>query len=141
MIPKEADEILGRAVARTNQWVPDGAAIVWAEDLEHVSFEDAKEALRNIGARPLRDGERREITPRDIIAEVRRIRRERMDKFDASQSDPPPGLDAATYIQWLRGERERAANGLPPTRQPALTARPTADVIAGIRRRLGGRAA
>ena len=134
MTPAQADEILARAVARTNQWGPDGAAIVWAEDLERVRFEDAKEALRNIGSRPLREGERREITPRDVIAEVHRIRERRVAAFDIAQASPPSGMSVVEYIAWNRRQRELAADGKPLEATPALEARPTRDLVARLRR-------
>ena len=134
MTPAQADEILARAVARTNQWVPDGAAIVWAEDLERIRFEDAKEALRNIGSRPLREGERREITPRDVIAEVHRIRERRVAAFDIAQASPPSGMSAVEYIAWSRRQRELAANGEPLDATPALEPRPARDLVARLRR-------
>ena len=134
MTPAQADEILARAVARTNQWLPDGAAIVWAEDLERIRFEDAKEALRNIGSRPLREGERREITPRDVIAEVHRIRERRVAAFDIAQASPPSGMSAVEYIAWNRRQRELAANGEPLDATPALEPRPARDLVARLRR-------
>ena len=135
MTPAQADEILARAVARTNQWIPDGAAIVWAEDLERIRFEDAKEALRNIGSRPLREGDRREITPRDVIAEVRRIRERRVAAFiETAQASPPSGMSAVEYIAWIRRQRELAANGEPLDATPALEPRPARDLIARLRR-------
>ena len=134
MTPAQADEILARAVARTNQWIPDGAAIVWAEDLERIRFEDAKEALRSIGSRPLREGERREITPRDVIAEVHRIRERRVASFDIAQASPPSGMSVVEYIAWNRRQRELAADGKPLEATPALEARPTRDLIARLRR-------
>ena len=134
MTPAQADEILARAVARTNQWIPDGAAIVWAEDLERIRFEDAKEALRSIGSRPLREGERREITPRDVIAEVHRIRERRVAAFDIAQASPPSGMSVVEYIAWNRRQRELAADGKPLEATPALEARPTRDLVARLRR-------
>lgn len=86
MTPEEAVTLCGMTAAacpsqKFNDYTPD----VWGEILIDIRFVDAKEAMYAI--------KRRQpwVDPSEIIAEVKRIRRKRIDEY--GPIPPPPDLD------------------------------------------------
>ena len=88
-----------------DQYTPDA----WALVLGAVDYEDAKAAVVHLGSVELEPGKARYIEPGHIVAEVRRIRRKRLDAHGPLV--PPAGLDSAQYLAWLRGATRQAASG------------------------------
>ena len=100
-----------------DQYTPDA----WALVLGAVEYEDAKAAVIYLGAIELEPGKARYIEPGHIIAEVRRIRRKRID--DHGPLDPPLDLDPAQYLAWLRGVTREVGSGRVAA-QPAIADSP-----------------
>lgn len=78
------------------------------------------------------------IAPSEIIDEVRRTRRERLENF---QYQPPAAEQDPKYIQRLRGQLRAVASGAvpAPTTAPMLTGGPHKDIedhFAGIGRKI-----
>ncbi len=86
---------------RIDEFTPDA----WAEVLADVRFIDAKAALVAVVRRqPF-------VAPAEIIAEVRRIRDQRIASH--GPPEPPPGLadDEVSYRRWLVQARRDIADG------------------------------
>ena len=87
-----------------------------------------------LAALDLEPGKARYIEPGHIIAQVRRIRAQRL--TDHGPLIPPPGLDGtAQYLAWIRQASAVVASGGSLPTPPAVAADPgrSAAVIAGIR--------
>lgn len=113
-----------------DQYTPDA----WALILRHVDYSDAKQAVIDIASQPLEPGKSRYIEPGHIIAQVKRIRAQRL--TDHGPLIPPPGLDGtAQYLAWIRQASAVVASGGSLPTPPAVAADPgrSAAVIAGIR--------
>ena len=113
-----------------DQYTPDA----WALILRHIDYNDAKQAVIDIASRPLEPGKSRYIEPGHIIAQVKRIRAQRL--ADHGPLIPPPGLDGTTeYLAWIRQASAVVASGGSLPKQPAVAADPgrSAAVIASIR--------
>ena len=113
-----------------DQYTPDA----WALILRHIDYNDAKQAVIDIASRPLEPGKSRYIEPGHIIAQVKRIRAQRL--ADHGPLIPPPGLDGTTeYLAWIRQASAVVASGGSLPTPPAVAADPgrSAAVIAGIR--------
>lgn len=81
----------------------------WAAALDDVRYSDASQAVVRLAKRDLEPGQSRYIEPGHVRAEVKRLRRERLDKHP--HVEPPSGLDAAEFLAWQRGVRARIADG------------------------------
>lgn len=102
-----------------DEFTPDA----WAGILTDTRFEDAREAVVALGSQSLEVGRSRYIEPGHIIGEVRRIRTRRIE--GASLPDPPAGLTAHDYREWLRTQQAAIADGRPiEDHRPALETRP-----------------
>ena len=113
-----------------DQYTPDA----WSLILRHIDYNDAKQAVIDIASRPLEPSKSRYIEPGHIIAQVKRIRAQRL--ADHGPLIPPPGLDGtAQYLAWIRQASAVVASGGSLPEHPALPPNPgrSAAVIAGIR--------
>ena len=113
-----------------DQYTPDA----WSLILRHIDYNDAKQAVIDIASRPLEPGKSRYIEPGHIIAQVKRIRAQRL--ADHGPLIPPPGLDGTTeYLAWIRQASAVVASGGSLPTPPAVAADPgrSAAVIASIR--------
>ena len=113
-----------------DQYTPDA----WALILRHIDYNDAKQAVIDIASRPLEPGKSRYIEPGHIIAQVKRIRAQRL--ADHGPLIPPPGLDGTTeYLAWIRQASAVVASGGSLPTPPAVAADPgrSAAAIASIR--------
>ena len=113
-----------------DQYTPDA----WHLILGHIDYSDAKAAVARLAALDLEPGRSRYIEPGHIIAQVRRIRAQRL--TDHGPLIPPPGLDGTTqYLSWIRQATAVVASGGSLPKHPALPPNPgrSAAVIAGIR--------
>ena len=113
-----------------DQYTPDA----WALILRHIDYNDAKQAVIDIASRPLEPGKSRYIEPGHIIAQVKRIRAQRL--ADHGPLIPPPGLDGTTeYLAWIRQASAVVASGGSLPTPPAVAADPgrSAAAIANIR--------
>jgi hypothetical protein len=107
--------------------------VMWQPILEDVRMVDAKTALRSLAARLSF------IAPADIVQEVKRIRRQRVEEGPAFDPRAYPGCDdPAVYAHAIRDHVRRIADGEPPKQAPplALTTRPVAELIADLSERL-----
>ena len=79
---------------------------VWADIFENVpnTLDECRQAVVAIKQRQMF------VDPSEIIAEVRRVRNERLDEGEKFL-DPPSGLDGPAYKDWLIRERRRIADG------------------------------
>ena len=91
----------------------------WALILGGCDYEDAKQAVAELVSLPLEPGKARYVEPGHIIAGVQRIRSKRLQQ---TMPEPPSGLDAAGYLDWLRGTRAAIASGTytPPPELKAI---------------------
>ena len=110
MNPTEVTQLcrLVKALCPSQQFdhfTPDAWEIV----LGDLAYADAKTAVAEIVRQPLEPGQSRYIEPGHIIAGVRRIRDKRIQSMPFPQ--PPAGLDAGEYAQWLADTREAIASG------------------------------
>ena len=113
-----------------DQYTPDA----WALILRHIDYSDAKAAVARLAALDLEPGKARYIEPGHIIAQVKRIRAQRL--ADHGPLIPPPGLDGTTgYLAWIRQASAVVASGGSLPTPPAVAADPgrSAAVIASIR--------
>lgn len=86
-------------------WTPDA----WVLILGSLPYDDAKQAVAELTSLPLEPGKARYIEPGHIIGQVLRIREKRMAAIP--MPEPPPGLGAGQYLNWLRGTRRAIASG------------------------------
>lgn len=89
------------------QAVDEFTPAAWALILEDVRFEDARQALKELG------GEQEWIHVSHIVARVKRIRRDRVLDF-GTLPDPPADLDpddTGAHARWLRETTEAIADG------------------------------
>ena len=113
-----------------DQYTPDA----WHLILGHIDYSDAKAAVARLAALDLEPGRSRYIEPGHIIAQVRRIRAQRL--TDHGPLIPPPGLDGTTeYLAWIRQASAVVASGGSLPTPPAVAADPgrSAAAIASIR--------
>lgn len=82
-----------------DEFTPDA----WGVLLEDVRFEDAKEAVTNLGRKQVF------IAPSEILTEVRRIRNSRLDRNPLPE--PPSGLTVQGYIAWQKETTRQIADG------------------------------
>lgn len=85
-----------------DEYTPDA----WFDVLKDYRLEDAKEAVRNVKTRE------RWVDPSDIIAEVKRIRRKRIDEY--GPIPPPPDLDPddwRAFQSWLKDTTRAIGDG------------------------------
>lgn len=95
---------------KLDEFTPDA----WHTLLGHIPVVDALEAVKAIGMRQAF------IAPSDIIAEVRVIRRKRLDHADSTfvyDGDPD---DIADYQRRLKAHVTAIANGAEPPSRPPL---------------------
>lgn len=95
-----------------SQPVDEFTPAAWALILEDVRFEDAREALKQLG------GEQEWLHVSHIVKRVKRMRSARVDKYLASVP-VPSGLDAAQYDRWYRATVKSIADGEYEPEKPA----------------------
>lgn len=109
---------------KLDEYSPDA----WADLLGDLRYQDCKEGAGRVARRqPF-------VSPSEIRGEVRRIRAARVD--GALFPDPPSGMDAAAYIDWLKEARAAIADGdtMPMLEQQQLRPRPVTAAIRQIGR-------
>jgi hypothetical protein len=85
------------------QAIDELTPLAWADHLEHVSYDDAKAAAKEITAKqPF-------VTIAEVLVVVKRIRASRIE--DHAPLTPPPDLTPLETIAWLRDARRRVADG------------------------------
>ena len=108
MKPTEAAALLTIAAAYDNRKPDADAAKAWAMALDDLRFEDCREAVV-AHYRSTRDW----MMPSDVIAIVKRIRRDRLMVFGALP-DPPRDIDpddTPAMLAWEYGVRRSIADG------------------------------
>lgn len=119
MSKKEIAALLAIAAAFDNRKANEDAVLAWLSALEHLTFNDCREAIVN------HYQESREwIMPVDIIDRVRAIRRQRLEVISSltppahiGAIEDPDELDRA-YRGWLRATEDRLARGLEIEAEP-----------------------
>lgn len=104
-----------------DEFTPD----VWHALLSSLRFEDAAEAVRRVAQRQAF------IAPADIIAEVRALRRGRLDRADATFVATCDPDDVEEYQRQLAAHRRRMGDDDAPTTRPALPAGRPLSLTAG----------
>jgi hypothetical protein len=85
------------------QAIDELTPLAWADHLEHVSYDDAKAAAKEITAKqPF-------VTIAEVLTIVKRIRASRIE--DHPPLTPPPDLDPIETLAWLKDARRRIADG------------------------------
>jgi hypothetical protein len=82
-----------------DEYTPDA----WHDTLARYPFEDCKAAVVTVS------GVLEFCTPKNIHAEVKRVRSLRLEAF--GPFEPPPGLPDVDYPRWLGEERRKIADG------------------------------
>lgn len=96
---------------KIDEFTPDA----WTLVLEDVTFDDARQAVVAVAKRaPF-------VAPAEIIAEVKRMRRDRLDASPEAIPDADPD-DEAAYRRALREGRMKVAEGRTPRNVAALVA-------------------
>lgn len=136
MNTSEAAAILRLVAAATCQPIDQYAPDAWAVILDDVTAADAKAAVRAIARRPQPHDRRLAITPDMVLAEVHRIRAQRIADADrAFEPSPATRDDPSAYVRELRAHRALAAAGQLEQAEPdELTARPVASIVGRIGR-------
>jgi len=122
MTPLEAVALcrLAKACCPQQQF-DEYTADAWGELLGDLRFEDAKQALINVvRVQPF-------VAPAEIRAEVKRIRRQRID--DYGPVDLPPGLSDEDYQRAFIETTRAVADGNPPPRPELPPARRMPDFV------------
>lgn len=117
MTRDEIRTLLAHAAALTRDWAPTTVDVdVWLELLADLPYDDALTALAEHGKRThLRP------VPADIRAGVKRLRADRLERAPYAVPDADPD-DVPAYLDALRSDRHRTADGLEP--------RPVLELIA-----------
>lgn len=84
---------------KLDEYTPDA----WAMVLDDLRFEDCRQAIKNLGARQVF------IAPSEIRTEVRRIRRDRLDR--TLLPIPPFDLTPLQTLEWQRRVTRQIADG------------------------------
>jgi hypothetical protein len=104
----------------------------WAMVLDDIGFAEAQDAVRTIYREQGSDQEWiRRIEADDVIRQVKRVRRQRIDKI--GDIVPPAGLTQAEERAWLRDAYRRAAIGEP------VDTNTRGELVTGPQLRLAGR--
>ena len=82
----------------------------WAEVLDDVRYEDAKQAVVRICKRPLELGKSRYIEPGHIIGEIRAVRSKRFRDYGTIELPPDVGMDER-YSPYMNMMRELIMSG------------------------------
>lgn len=101
-------------------------ADAWHALLEDVPFGDSLEAVKRIGRR------QPYVAPADVIAEVRVIRRERLDRADATFAYDGNPDDVVGYKRALAAHRRAIGDGAEPPAAPELTVSVPPAAISGV---------
>ena len=110
--PDEVKAILRKVTAYCpSMKMTEDTPLAWAEALMRFNVDDCMQAVANLGGAPLEPGKARYIEPGHVAWEVRRIRSKRVEGFDASMIDMPPGLTVREYQDRINLARELRADG------------------------------
>lgn len=88
----------------------------WQLVLDDVSYDDAQQAVRLVYRRLSEDDDYKgyaRIEAKDVLAEVRRMWRRRLDRLDPEQLVPPAGLSVREDVEWRREAIRAIAAGSP----------------------------
>ena len=107
MTPAEAQLLLGIAASFDNRKPNEEAAVAWSHALDGIRFQDARDAIV-AHYRTSSDW----LMPQKVIAEVKRIRSKRI--AEAGDPTPPPDLNPAETIAWLKDWKRRVGDGEQP---------------------------
>lgn len=101
----------------------------WGDLMPDIRFVDAKEAVKNIARRSPW------VSPAEIIAEVKRVRSERIARH--GDITPPSDLDPdnyEAYRAWLHAARQSIGDGNPPPEVPELPRRDMKQIEGAFQR-------
>ena len=93
-----------------------GTDVAWQLVLDDVAYADAQDAVRAMYRRLAEDDDYKgyaRIEAKDILAEVRRMWRRRLDRLDPETLIPPPDLSVEEDLAWRRRTIRAIANGAP----------------------------
>lgn len=114
MTPADSTRVLALIQTFDNRKVDLLTSASWHSLIGHLDFDDACEAVRRYFT-----CSREWLMPTDIIAGVKRIRADRLERTPDAVPDADPD-DPAAYQQALREGRTRTADGLAPRDMSAL---------------------
>lgn len=126
----EAAHLLALCSAFDNRTIGDADVLAWADVLADVPFIDAKTAVKAFYGR-----ETRRVMPADVKAGVRLIRRDRLDRADASfryLGDPD---DTDEYARQLAAHRRAIGDGAEPVMPVLERDRPSDRELQSVFRR------
>lgn len=93
-----------------------GTDVAWQLVLDDVTAADATAAVRLVYRRLSEDDDYKgyaRIEAKDVLAEVRRMWRRRLDRLDPEQLVPPAGLSVLEDVEWRREAIRAIAAGSP----------------------------
>jgi len=114
-----------------SQAIDDLTGPAWAEVLADIDFAAAEEALMAIVRQPLPLHRSRYIEPGHLIGEVRRLHRDRIERYGTPPV--PADLDGDDYREYFTLAREAIGSGAVPPGQP-LPPLPELRALAAQRR-------
>lgn len=88
----------------------------WQLVLDDVSYDDAQQAVRAVYRRLAEKDDYQgyaRIEAKDVLAEVRRMWRRRLDRLDPEHLVPPAGLSVLEDMEWRRATIRAIAAGAP----------------------------
>lgn len=104
MNKSQTAKLLGLAAAFDRRTVGEADVEAWHAVLDNTAYDDAAEVVK-AHYRTRRDW----IMPVDVLAGVRKIRADRLDR--AGPLTPPPDLTPVETVEWLRRTRRAIADG------------------------------
>jgi hypothetical protein len=104
----ETAALLTLAAAYDQRTIGEADVLAWQAILGPTSFADAQTAVKAHYAT-----KRDRVMPVDVIDGVRKIRNDRLERYE-SWVQPGPELTAAQYRDWLRDTRQAIADGWVP---------------------------
>lgn len=93
-----------------------GTDVAWQLVLDDVTAADATAAVRIVYRRLAEKDDYQgyaRIEAKDVLAEVKRMWRRRLDRLDPEQLVPPAGLSVLEDVEWRRDTIRAIANGAP----------------------------
>lgn len=112
----ETAQLLTLCAAYDSRTIGESDVMAWADVLSWVPYPDAEASVKDHYGR-----ETRRVMPADVIAGVRRIRRDRVEGADASFTFDGDPDDVQGYQRALLAHRKAIGDGAAPPPLPPLT--------------------
>jgi hypothetical protein len=128
---RETAQLLTLCAAFDSRTIGESDVMAWADVLSWVPYVDAEAAVKDHYAR-----QAQRVMPADVIAGVRRIRRDRVEGADASFTFDGDPDDVQAYRAALIAHRRQIGDGATPPARPELVVSVPPKAIANTFRSL-----